>query len=391
MPASVRSSLQFLVVRHAGDADFGVLPRRLQDTLQGQTMSASADIMGGILVRDLSSPGAIANHDQLLGAALHTVAVVLAGMGGASDADWVAAVEALVQVLDATPARFSTILIFSSLDAANEAPVLNAFQHQTLDQIGEKHVWPQKLIALALQRGRTLLAGALYPGKADYPHRRFFISHAKEDGVFLARAVCAAAEEMPELQNSCFYDARNIASGARWDANLRHEARHSTFIALRTDRYCERAWCMREIIEAEDARAPVLIVDARTALASDPAWPPLDSAYSIRIPHGNLAQVVISALLTHLIYLSLRRSVEEFCAAAGLPQPITLPRPPNLISLASCVREAQNFPADQNLRIVYPGAEMEKEGQAAAEILLGPLAKTARLLSFQSLSVSSLA
>jgi hypothetical protein len=379
MSASVRSSLQFLVVRHPEDVSFGILPLTLQE---------------GIVVRDLTSTEALANTQPLLAAALHTVALVLVGMGGAFDSDWVSAVESLVRTLNAqaiTP-RFSVILVFSSLDAVNQvpAPGLDAFQNLTLDQIGEKHVWPHKLTALAFERGRGLLAKALYPGVADYPHRRFFISHAKEDGVFLARAVCAVVEEMPEMAGICFYDARNIASGARWDPQLRLEARNSTFIALRTDRYCERAWCMREIIEAEDARAPVLIVDARTSLSSDPAWPPLDSAHSIRIPHGNLTRIVIAALLTHLIFLSLRRSVREYCCGAGLPEPIILPRSPNLISLAACVRAAQNLPQGEKLRVVYPGAEMEKEGQAAAQTLLGPLADRLRLLAFQSLSTTNI-
>src|SRR5688572_10408036 len=118
MPASVRSSLQFLVVRHPGDADFAVLPRKLQEALQGQTMSASADVMGGIQVRDLSSVTAIANPAQLLEAALHTVAVVLAGWNGAGDSDWMTSLESLMKDLDAAPKRFSTVVIFSSLDAA---------------------------------------------------------------------------------------------------------------------------------------------------------------------------------------------------------------------------------------------------------------------------------
>ena len=87
---------------------------------------------------------------------------------------------------------------------------------------------------------------------------------------------------MPDMNGIGFYDANDIAAGGRWDATLCRQARNSTFIALRTDHYRERAWCMQEIIEAEDARAPVLIVDARTSLSSGPAWPPLDSAQSIR-------------------------------------------------------------------------------------------------------------
>jgi hypothetical protein len=389
MSASVRSSLQLTVVRHPEDADFATLPLKLQETLQGQTISASAD-MGGIAVRDLTSTEALAHTEPLLAAALHTVALMLVGIGGAADSDWISAVGLLAQTLDQSPAQFSLVLVFSSLDAVNKAPNLGAFQHLTLDQIGEKHVWPHKLIALVFERGRSLLAKALYPGVEDYPHRRFFISHAKEDGVFLARAVRAAVEEMPEMAGICFYDARNIASGARWDPTLRQKARNSTFVALRTDRYCERAWCMREIIEAEDARAPVLIVDARTSLASDPAWPPLDSAHSIRIPHGNLTLVVVAALLTHLIFLSLRRSVREYCSGIGLPEPILLPRSPNLISLAACVRDAQNLLPGEKLRIIYPGAEMEKEGQAAAQTLLGPLANSLRLFAFQSLSTTDI-
>src|SRR5438132_682084 len=133
MSASVRSSLQFLVVRHPEDADFGILPLKLQEALQGQTISASAD-MGGIVVRNLTSTEALANTQPLLAAALHTVALVLVGIAGAFDSDWISAVKSLVQTLDESPAQFSVILVFSSLDAVNQVPALGAFQHLTLEQ-----------------------------------------------------------------------------------------------------------------------------------------------------------------------------------------------------------------------------------------------------------------
>lgn len=69
---------------------------------------------------------------------------------------------------------------------------------------------------------------------------RFFISHAKRDGLALARALRDLLGQTKWLEQ--FYDSWDLSSDGPWDRQLEEAVASSVLLALRTDNYDHRPW-----------------------------------------------------------------------------------------------------------------------------------------------------
>ena len=193
-----------------------------------------------------------------------------------------------------------------------------------------------------MERARSLLAARI-AGKADGALPgvlKLFISHAKADGVAMAKSLIGVLRQLQEADPTgggfeYFYDAEHIAPGTVWREVVEAEASASVLIALRTEAYESRYWCRREFLLAEMNGMPIIAVDLRKELYHDSALLPFDGVPSLRVHDGNLIRVVLHAMATHLRALR----VASGLGSVG-PTVKVLPHRPSVYSLARAARSA---------------------------------------------------
>lgn len=190
---------------------------------------------------------------------------------------------------------------------------------------------------------------------------RFFISHAKLDGVPLARAILGQIEMLGAMRD--FYDVRDLDQKGDIDKQLRLAVEESVLIILRSDFYDERPWCRWEMERAEEFGCPTLVVDARTRLTHAPSSLTYAAAPSVRIPDGNTLRILSEALRLSLRTAMARRKIAD----AGDPNVVFIPRTPSVLSLVmACRKHVGSSP----LMIVHPEPALERGAwEAAREVV----------------------
>jgi hypothetical protein len=188
-------------------------------------------------------------------------------------------------------------------------PVFKGRQVKNIESLGEDRIIAHKLGLIALHRARLLL------GENEKSETlKLFISHAKHDGVFFARALENCIKDIPELD--AWYDAQNLGSGDDWFTEIREAAGSCVFVALRTNAYELRSVCLDEFMTAYSNGMPIVVVDALMQPVSAPSSVPFASVPNVRIDDGNTYRVLTAALREHLRLL-LMRSVAGECAPVG--------------------------------------------------------------------------
>jgi hypothetical protein len=88
---------------------------------------------------------------------------------------------------------------------------------------------------------------------------RLFISHAKADGVDIAKRIKLFAQSETALD--VFFDANNIAVGHEFSQEIETHISDAVVIAVQTDQYASREWCRREILLAKKYNRPIVILN----------------------------------------------------------------------------------------------------------------------------------
>jgi TIR domain-containing protein len=153
-----------------------------------------------------------------------------------------------------------------------------------------------------------------------------FISHAKLDGLPLARSFRSLLENLSGLEG--FYDAKHIPPGSNWKNVLRSGVERSVVVAFRTNVYEERFWCVQEMDWAEDFGCPIVMVEARTQLVRAREFLPIGGAPCIHVPDGNLMRILQSALREALRVRLFVRQVQalESVGAIAVGSSLRVPR-----------------------------------------------------------------
>lgn len=251
-----------------------------------------------------------------------------------------------------------------SLDPFNE------FQRLTISDLGEPALRGGYLGLLALQQAWTLLGA----GSSD--RLQLFVSHAKRDGAPIALALRSQISSLRFLRS--FYDAHDILPGTRWRQVLHDGVRKSVVVALRTDIYEQRPWCVQELAWAEEEGCPVVVVDARASLAMPRETLPLAGTVTVRVPDGNLVRILNSAMREAVRVRLFRRSVKllEEAGVLDSKSTIALPRaslsalgvaceaalkdgrPIQGVVVAEPFREAERPAAKRLVEAYFPGATL---------------------------------
>ena len=174
---------------------------------------------------------------------------------------------------------------------------------------------------------------------------RFFVSHAKRDGISLAQSLRDRVKEIRWLES--FYDAWSLDSSRPWIEQLEEAVASSVVVALRTDNYDHRPWCQAEVLWAEQHGSPLVLVDARSGLVHAASNLPYESAPCVRIPDGNLVRILHAALRVALRARIFLRRAEELKTLGLLKGTFELiPVTPGLSAIASACTNLERAAQD---------------------------------------------
>ena len=206
---------------------------------------------------------------------------------------------------------------------------------------------------------------------------KLFISHAKTDGVAMARSLIGVLRQLQEADSAgagfeYFYDAEHIAPGTVWREVLEAQASRSVLIALRTEAYESRYWCRREFLLAESNGMPIVVVDLRREQYHGSALLPFEVVPSVRVHDGNLIRVVFHAMGTHL------RALRVASVAAATVK--VLPHRPSVYSLAGAVRASADLK-----QIAHPAPKVPDAYDGAVQQILRSAGGAAKLVTFDEL------
>lgn len=402
-------ALQLLIISHAREAETGDFPRgrnyveaihnafvRQETNELVRELSLVDDQGTGTATRrfyvDGKDPGKEPPEASELEKASHTLVVLLVSRALAEDEKVVARLEEIAVAVENSAKRHGFVVlgmsedVLASLRGNPKAKLLKVPQGWSVEKLGEYALRPAYAAMLALYKGHQLLArGLAGPGGTVASKARFFISHAKLDGLPLAQSLGHTISQLKWLEK--FYDAEDIQSGDDFKEVLEHGVLDSMLLILRTDIYDLRFWCRQEVMWAEAYDRPALLVDARAELLNRASVLGFTGIPGVRIPDGNLVRVLMEALREWVrIGILQRRFLEVVGTNPGLKTDAELlSRPPSLTSLAEAIKrlKAKAQPGAP-VRIVHAEPPLETNYSNAAQDLIRGSFKDGAVLSFKT-------
>lgn len=168
------------------------------------------------------------------------------------------------------------------------------------------------------------------------PPEPLFVSHAKADGDDTARAIVDHVNNSTnDVPLNTFYDAMELKPGEKFQKRFQREISHGTLLAIISDIYDSRPWCVYELTLAKRKLRPIVLADVGK-LRTSRTYP-----YGANLPRVRLTRVDVSAieaLLVETLSEGLRcdlfaREAAALVASKGLSGAVGLPRPPELFDI----------------------------------------------------------
>ena len=200
---------------------------------------------------------------------------------------------------------------------------------------------------------------------ADKTHREpIFVSHAKVDGDESARAIVDFINSTKDgLPLETFYDATELMPGEDYRERFVSEIHRGTLLAIVSDVYDSRPWCVFELTQAKRWRRPIVLVDIGGRRTSR-TFPYGANVPRVRVKPDSRDTSWIEPLLVEAMSEGLRCDLFEQQANIASPtDTLVLPRPPELFDII----DRDGLPG----RIVYPDPPL---GEIEAELVLRALA-----------------
>jgi hypothetical protein len=401
-------ALQVLIITHARGAQAGDYPRPRDyvETIGNSfTRPETNELVRELSLVDEQGTGAAVRRFYVdstdpskglppdaheLDKALHTLVVLVVTSALCDDDVVVAQLDMIAQAVQNSHSRHDLVVLGASEETLSRfrghvnANALKTPQGWSLEKLGEYALRPSHAAIMSLNKAHRLLSRAM--GADTNGKARFFISHAKLDGLPLAHSLLHTIKQFPWL--SQFYDAEDIQSGDDFKQMLRRGVLESMLLVLRTDIYDLRFWCRQEVMWAEAYDCPVLLVDARTELLYRPSVLGFTGIPAVRIPDGNLVRVLVEALREWVRIGVLRRRFTELSGAESKVGAETelLSRPPSLTSLVEAVDrlKKKSLPNTAAARIVHAEPPLESNQLTAAQTLLKSAFANGAVLSFKT-------
>lgn len=199
-----------------------------------------------------------------------------------------------------------------------------------------------------------------------------FVSHAKVDGDSTAKAIVQYVNSTDhDVPINTFYDATELLPGENFESRFEEEIGRGTLLAIVSDAYDSRPWCVYELTIAKRNRRPIVLADVGKVRVNR-TYPYGANLPKLRIDVTSTPASWIEALLVQTLSEGLRcdLSVEKAVRALrATPSDrfLVLPRPPELFDIIGL-----DGPAPSH--VVYPDpplGKMESELLAKAAFLTG--------------------
>lgn len=187
-----------------------------------------------------------------------------------------------------------------------------------------------------------------------------FLSHTKHDtdGERIARHI---RDWLHQRQNyASFFDVHDIPTGLNFSDVILHKVPDSAVIAIHTDAYSSREWCRKEVLEAKRHNVPLIVANCLSGI-DERGFPYMGNVPVVRMnPNAtNRTDRIIGRLLDEILKDFLWRCRTALVTDTTPDDIVFLPRPPELVSLAS--EAPQKFDPTEPLTIVYPDPPLGSE------------------------------
>lgn len=207
-----------------------------------------------------------------------------------------------------------------------------------------------------------------------------FVSHAKADGDATARAIVdyvnATDQDVPLR---AFYDAKELSPGDDFGAEFVRVIKGGTLLAIVSDVYDSRPWCVFELTTAKRAGRPIVLADVGQVRTSR-TFPYGANLPRVRVSLQAESTEWIEPLLLETLSEGLRcdtflAQASRAAEGADMQSVLVLPRPPELLDVFERLAVGA--------AIVYPDPPLAR---LEADILAKALAAVSPLTRLLSLS-----
>jgi len=162
-----------------------------------------------------------------------------------------------------------------------------------------------------------------------------FVSHAKADGDTTAQAIVEyVGAPRQDISLHTFYDAKELNPGEDYKDRFEREIERGTLIAIVSDVYDSRPWCVFELTTAKHHRRPIVLADVGGVRISR-TFPYGANVPRVRVHPDMQDPSWIEMLLVEALSEGLRCDLFEAQAksALGEADALILPRPPELFDI----------------------------------------------------------
>lgn len=367
MPDSTRPFLVVYIVWHPAFAAGAEIAERVREHFRRQLY---ANVAGGaglsVIYRSTPPPGETTPLPIALDEADTTAVVVLADVTLAADVTWANYVQQIGAATEAVGLASRLFPVSIEAGALGSLKVDEQALRWDLWAGNDQSRCTRLLMELTYEFCRMLrhyLVHLKHPNKEEAALEqyltkvRIFLSHSKHDrhGTTIALAIRNSLHASHGLAS--FFDVHDIPGGLRFHKVILQQVRASAVVAIHTDSYSSREWCRKEIIEAKRASVPLVVANCISDV-DERGFPYMGNVPLIRLEPDNEERIdfVISRLMDEVLKNFLWQCQVQIAGAQD-PNVIFLPRPPELISLASLPPIAQ---VPQPL-VVYPDPPLSTE------------------------------
>lgn len=375
MPLSTRP---FLVIYVAWHPAFGDGERLARVLFNHYRRNLCENVAGGaglpVVYRSTPAPSSTTPLDVELNDAETSAIVMLIDENWANDPGWVAWAKALTERTEAAGLSARAFPVAIDAGATRIGIVEQSARWDKWGAVSVEERQQRLITNLTYQLCRMLrsyLEHLKRPAEPDEALLQYlkkveiFLSHSKHDGdgERIAKLIRYHLYAGDGLES--FFDIHDIPIGLPFNKVLLQKVKVSAVVAIHTDSYSSREWCRKEIIEAKRWNVPLVVANCISDL-DERGFPYLGNVPLIRMDPAAVDRiaVVVSRLLDEVLKHFLWRCwVQLFDGVAG-EHVVFLPRPPELITLASLEGEAGS-----EATLVYPEPPIGAEEQRLFEII----------------------
>jgi hypothetical protein len=214
------------------------------------------------------------------------------------------------------------------------------------------------------------------------PPVSLFLSHAKKDGVSLAKELKRHIQD--EHQMDTFFDANDIATSNRFDTQILDEFNENTaVIAVLSDKYATSEWCKLEISTAKRKKCPLVVV-LQIEKGEIRSFPYLGNVPTL-LWNNNLQEIIDLVLIQVLNTRFSQKNLDKHIELYGLKneyQCIKYSNPPEMFNYLEILQEDSKNEKKVGL-VIYPDPPLAGEEQKILQELMPEVIFTTPLQSYQ--------